>query len=135
MSNYWQVQQAKAKFSRLMERAMKHGPQFITKHGRAAVVVLSAAEYQSAGNADGTLVEFFQRSPLRGSGLKFDPGFDLHLQNLYTASCKAPSAYKSQHSSVSWRPRSRSCMRRASSDQLISGGIPLSPQEKSVAGS
>jgi hypothetical protein len=25
MTNYWQVQEAKAKFSRLMDRAMRHG--------------------------------------------------------------------------------------------------------------
>lgn len=66
MTNYWQVQEAKAKFSRLMDRAMRHGPQFVTKHGRAAVVVLSAQEYERAAQPDESLVEFFRRSPLRG---------------------------------------------------------------------
>jgi antitoxin Phd len=83
MSNYWQVQEAKAKFSRLMDRAMSHGPQFVTRHGRAAVVVLSATEYRKAEKREGSLVEFFQGSPLRGSRLELlrarDTGREVNL--------------------------------------------------------
>lgn len=83
MSNHWQVQKAKAQFSRLIDRAMRHGPQFVTKHGRAAVVVLSAQDYKRSEQPSDTLVEFFQHSPLRGAklDLRRDKGNDreVHL--------------------------------------------------------
>lgn len=42
----WQLQEAKSRFSEVVERAIKHGAQTVTKHGRPAVVIRSAAEYQ-----------------------------------------------------------------------------------------
>jgi antitoxin Phd len=66
VSNYWQIQQAKAQFSRLIDRALRHGPQYVTKHGRPAVVVLSASDYKQAEKPRESLVEFFRRSPLHG---------------------------------------------------------------------
>ena len=49
----WQVQQAKTRFSEVIERAQNEGPQTITKHGKPRAVVLSAAEYEalSSGKA------------------------------------------------------------------------------------
>ena len=32
-SNIWQLQDAKSKFSQLVENAMHNKPQFVTKHG------------------------------------------------------------------------------------------------------
>ena len=45
MSREWQVQEAKSKFSALLEAAERRGPQSITRHGRPVAVVLSAADY------------------------------------------------------------------------------------------
>ena len=42
----WQFAEAKNKFSEIVEKALADGPQFVTKHGREAVVVVSAAEYK-----------------------------------------------------------------------------------------
>jgi len=42
----WQLQEAKAKFSELVEQAMDGEPQLVTKHGEKAVVVLDYEEYQ-----------------------------------------------------------------------------------------
>jgi len=42
----WPVQEAKARFSELMERALTEGPQTITRHGAERVVVLSIEEYR-----------------------------------------------------------------------------------------
>ena len=39
--NTWQLQEAKSKFSQLVEDAMHKEPQIVTKHGDKAVVVLS----------------------------------------------------------------------------------------------
>ncbi len=41
----WQLAEAKNKFSELVERAIAEGPQLVTRHGRDAVVVVSASEY------------------------------------------------------------------------------------------
>ncbi len=42
----WQLQEAKNKFSQLVEKARKFGPQIVTKHGKEAVVVLSFKDYK-----------------------------------------------------------------------------------------
>ncbi len=41
----WSVQEAKNRFSALIEAA-RHEPQTVTKHGKPAVVVVEAGEYQ-----------------------------------------------------------------------------------------
>ncbi len=41
----WQLQAAKAKFSEVVELALTEGPQFVTRHGKDAVVVVSAVDY------------------------------------------------------------------------------------------
>ena len=42
----WQLQEAKSRFSEVVEQAIKHGAQTVTKHGRRAVVIISAEEYE-----------------------------------------------------------------------------------------
>jgi antitoxin Phd len=42
----WQLQEAKAKFSELVQKAIDEGPQTVTRHGKDAVVVLSAEQYE-----------------------------------------------------------------------------------------
>lgn len=39
-TNKWQVQEAKARFSALVEDTLEHGPQIVTKRGVEAVVVV-----------------------------------------------------------------------------------------------
>jgi prevent-host-death family protein len=68
----WTVAEAKAKFSEVIERAEKAGPQRITRHGKEAAVVVSAEEWKRKTKRKGSLVEFFARSPLRGSGLEIE---------------------------------------------------------------
>lgn len=43
----WQVQEAKSRFSEVIETAEKKGPQIITKHGTERAVVLSIADFRS----------------------------------------------------------------------------------------
>jgi antitoxin Phd len=43
----WQVQEAKTRFSELLERARTEGPQTITRHGAARAVVLSVEDYRA----------------------------------------------------------------------------------------
>ncbi len=42
----WQVEDAKQRFSELVQRALDEGPQLVTRHGKVAVVVLAADEYE-----------------------------------------------------------------------------------------
>jgi prevent-host-death family protein len=66
----WTVAEAKAKLSSLIEHAQKRGPQIITRNGRRAAVVVDVEEWERKTRRDGTLADFFAKSPLRGSGLK-----------------------------------------------------------------
>ena len=62
--NDWQLQIAKEKLSEVIEGALRGEPQIITRHGVPVVVVLSVAEHRRLIASQGTLSEFFQRSPL-----------------------------------------------------------------------
>lgn len=44
--NTWQLQEAKSKFSAMIAKALTEGPQFVTKRGKPAVVILSVKEYE-----------------------------------------------------------------------------------------
>jgi prevent-host-death family protein len=70
-NSVWQLQEAKNKFSRLVEMAQKEGPQIVTKHGKKAVVVLSFEEYQKMISLKVDLVEFFRNSPLKELDIDF----------------------------------------------------------------
>jgi prevent-host-death family protein len=46
METKWQLQDAKNRFSELVEKAITLGPQTVTKRGKETVVVLSVEEYK-----------------------------------------------------------------------------------------
>jgi prevent-host-death family protein len=48
----WQVQDAKQRFSELVQRALDDGPQLVTRRGKKAVVVLSVNMYQRLTRAN-----------------------------------------------------------------------------------
>jgi prevent-host-death family protein len=75
-SRTWTVAEAKAKFSELIERARARGPQTITRNGRTAAVIVSAEEWERKTKRRGNLAEFFDASPLRGSGLVIERNKD-----------------------------------------------------------
>jgi len=64
MARVWQIQEAKNKFSEVVDEAIKHGPQIITKRGVETVIVLSYAEYRKAMLNQKRLSDFFCESPL-----------------------------------------------------------------------
>ena len=68
----WKVAEAKAHFSELIDKALHEGAQEITRHGRRAVVVVSATEWDRRAKRKETLVEFLDKSPLKGSGLEIE---------------------------------------------------------------
>lgn len=69
----WTVAEAKARFSEVLQRAEKEGPQRITRHGEETAVVVSKKEWERRTKRKGTLLEFFKSSPLWGSGIEIPP--------------------------------------------------------------
>src|ERR1017187_9624788 len=70
----WQLQAAKARFSELFRRAHSEGPQYVTRPGKEAVVVIPAGEFErlKRRNRKTSLVQFFAESPLVGSGIDLE---------------------------------------------------------------
>lgn len=82
----WKLEDAKNQFSRLVREALSEGPQLVTRSGRDAVVVVSAAEYDRLVEPPG-LVQFLRESPL-AEAMKYgdfdlerpiDPARDIEL--------------------------------------------------------
>jgi prevent-host-death family protein len=71
LSSHWPLQDAKARFSELVRLAHSAGPQHVTLHGRDAVVVVDAAEFQRLqGQRTGQLlIDALQASPHRDVGI------------------------------------------------------------------
>ena len=64
MPQAWQLQEAKNKFSVVVEDAIRRGPQLITRRGVETAVVLSWAEYRQLVARQQQLSTFFHESPL-----------------------------------------------------------------------
>ena len=70
----WQVQQAKTRFSELIERARSEGPQTITKHGKPSAVVVSVDAFEAMTKGAKPAPDF--KRFLLDEGPKFDE-FDI----------------------------------------------------------
>jgi prevent-host-death family protein len=62
--NIWPLQDAKNKFSEVVNDALRRGPQVITRRGIQTAVVISYEDYQRLQKPQADLVAFFQNSPL-----------------------------------------------------------------------
>ncbi len=64
----WALQDAKARFSELARRAERDGPQRVTVRGRAALVVMSEADYAALirRRTRKPLAELLRKSPVAG---------------------------------------------------------------------
>jgi antitoxin Phd len=68
-SNFWQLQDAKSKFSQLVEQTLTQGVQIVTRRGKKTVVVMSFTEYERLTRNSGKLSSFLMQSPLAGVDL------------------------------------------------------------------
>ena len=82
----WQLQTAKARFSEVFRRARSEGPQYVTKAGKEAVVIVPAEQFDelvAKSRQPKSLVEFFRNSPLYDALLDLkrdkDTGRDIDL--------------------------------------------------------
>lgn len=60
MHNPWQLQEAKNRFSEVVDEALAHGPQTVTRHGREVVVVMSMEDYRRMSQPKGSLLQALQ---------------------------------------------------------------------------
>jgi prevent-host-death family protein len=65
MSDVWQVQEAKNRFSEVIERALREGPQVVTRHGKPVVKVVAAGAAEDAAGGDG-FMDFLLSIPKTG---------------------------------------------------------------------
>lgn len=59
----WQLQEAKNKFSHVVDKAMQDGPQFVTRRGKRSVVVLSIEEFEKSFHYRPDLKTFLLSTP------------------------------------------------------------------------
>lgn len=62
----WQIQTAKARFSELVERTLKEGPQTVTRHGKPVAVMVPAEEYRRLRTGGRSLKALLAAAPLQG---------------------------------------------------------------------
>jgi antitoxin Phd len=73
MNAVWQVQEAKNRFSEVIELAMTEGPQVVTRHGRAVVRIVSVSdEGADSQPQDDGFAHFLLATP-RVDGLTLPP--------------------------------------------------------------
>jgi len=68
----WQLQEAKNRFSEVVNKALEEGPQTVTRHGEEIVVILSKSDYSHLIKSQTSLVDFFRQSPLVGIELDLE---------------------------------------------------------------
>jgi len=83
METVWSLQDAKNRFSEVVEHALHEGPQTITRRGKETAVLVSMTAFRSMCGAKGDLVRFLQKSPLADADIdlerKRDYGRDVEL--------------------------------------------------------
>jgi antitoxin Phd len=62
----WQIQEAKARFSEMVERTLREGPQTVTRHGKPVVVLVTADEYKRLRAGGKTFKALLASAPLEG---------------------------------------------------------------------
>lgn len=72
MKTIWALQDAKNKFSEVVNQAVSEGPQTITRRGKETAVIVSIDDFQKLTRPQGALSSFFQNSPLSGVKLDLD---------------------------------------------------------------
>ena len=64
----WQLQEAKSRFSEVVDLTLKEGPQLVTRRGEEAVVILAADEYRRLTDQTPRLMDCLLNAP-RGEPL------------------------------------------------------------------
>jgi antitoxin Phd len=62
----WQIQEAKARFSEMVERTLREGPQTVTRRGKPVAVLVRADQYQRLRAGGRTFKALLASAPLQG---------------------------------------------------------------------
>jgi len=76
----WPVQDAKARFSELLEASVKRGPQMVTKHGAETAVVISVAEWRRLQAAARPSLKAWLLSDKARGDLNIPPRSPMHVR-------------------------------------------------------
>lgn len=68
----WQLQEAKAKFSKVVKLANQEGPQEITMRGQPTAILISLEDFGKIKGKKPSLVSFMRSSPLAGVDLDLE---------------------------------------------------------------
>ena len=77
METVWKLQDAKSQFSKVVQNALKSGPQYVTRRGTKAVVVLSVRDYEKLISNKLSFKDFLLGCP------KMDEDFQIERQKDY----------------------------------------------------
>jgi prevent-host-death family protein len=73
---YWQVQEAKQRFSEVL-RAAESEPQIVTKHGQEVAVVIDIAEYRQLRGESVSFMGYLRAEPFVDADLDIERRGDL----------------------------------------------------------
>jgi prevent-host-death family protein len=62
----WQIQEAKARFSEMIERTLKEGPQTVTRHGKPVAVLVPINQYRRLRSGGKDFKALLASAPLAG---------------------------------------------------------------------
>jgi len=66
----WQIQEAKARFSEMVDRTLREGPQTVTRRGKPVAVLVRADQYQRLRTGGKTFKALLASAPLAGIDIR-----------------------------------------------------------------
>ena len=66
----WQIQEAKARFSEMVERTLKEGPQTVTRHGKPVAVLVPMDQYRRLRTSGKSFKTLLASAPLEGGEIR-----------------------------------------------------------------
>jgi prevent-host-death family protein len=76
----WQLQEAKAKFSELVQKAIDEGPQTVTRHGKPSVVVLATEQFDLMRKRQISLKDLLQSAPWHELEIERDKSYPREIE-------------------------------------------------------
>jgi prevent-host-death family protein len=59
----WQLQEAKAKFSKLVDEALESGYQTISRNGKPVAILISKKDFEEYLHSKDNIIDFFMKAP------------------------------------------------------------------------
>ena len=78
----WQLQDAKNKFSELVDTAIHKGPQTVTKHGEETVVILSVRDYRKLAGSKRSISQVFAKASVYSDDLDLSRDKNTNLRDV-----------------------------------------------------